>query len=214
MAETVARICLIPGLGSHPSSFAVILAVLAKRFKNAIIVALDCRTNSVGTTDEMLDIVDCLCCEKFDDKMLPIVFVGQSMGGLAAMNMHKRGWNVQAAIAVASPLNGSQRARTLVNSYVGNLASRLVGPAIQYLAALGKHERPSVSFWTISFGWFNSNDDSKVFAHEATIDPARHTHLTWMDHSFGFLSAKCGDQIADCVLKCLDAGHPASKPAD
>ena len=214
----VGRICLIPGLGSHPASFAVIRSQLARRFKHAQIVALPCETNSVSSTDELLDIVDHLCSQYFYDKSIPIVFVGQSMGGLAAINMHKRGWNVQACIAVASPLNGSQRARALValagsnglngSNGVAGLVVKMVGQAVAYLASLGKHELPSANYWTISFGWFNSNDDSKVFAHEATIDPARHTHMPWMDHMLGFLSIKCANQIADCILMCLDAGHP------
>ena len=210
----VGRICLIPGLGSHPASFAVIRSQLARRFKHAQIVALPCKTNNVSSTDELLDIVDQLCSQS-----IPIVFVGQSMGGLAAINMHKRGWNVQACIAVASPLNGSQRARALValagsHGLAAGLVVNMVGQAVTYLASLGKHELPSANYWTISFGWFHSNDDSKVFAHEATIDPARHTHMPWMDHMLGFLSITCANQIADCILMCLDAGHPAGISAN
>ena len=44
--------------------------------------------------------------EKLDKQLETPVFVGQSMGGLMANNLHKKGWNPLKTITIGSLLHG------------------------------------------------------------------------------------------------------------
>jgi hypothetical protein len=133
------------------------------------------------------------------------------MGGLAVMNLASRGWRVQAAVAVASPLNGCQTAARVCGFFEklkgGSAWLKRHFAPVPYLAEPKCQERPDHPFWTISFGIFNTNFDGKVMQHEAVLDPARHTHVPFMAHEAGFLHPRCGDAIANAIKQCTNAVH-------
>ncbi len=210
--DEVRHICLVPGYQSCALSFCVVAAQLRKAFPNAAVFAVPCTINRAANTEQLVDSVDKACLKHYGSRWRqPTVFVGQSMGGLAVMNLASRGWRVQAAVAVASPLNGCKTAQHVCGFFEklkgGSAWLRRHFAPVPYLAEPKRQERPDHPFWTISFGIFNTNFDGKVMQHEAVLDPAMHTHVPFMAHEAGFLHPRCGDAIANAIKQCTNAVH-------
>ena len=205
--DEVKHICLVPGYQSCAFSFCVVAAQLRKVFRNAAVFAVPCTINRAANTEELVDAVDKACRKHYGSRWRqPTVFVGQSMGGLAVMNLASKGWHVQAAVAVASPLNGCNAAAQVCGFFAklkgGSAWLKRHFAPVPYLAEPKLQEVPDHPFWTISFGIFNTQFDGKVTQREAVLDPARHTHLPFMAHEAGFLHPRCGNAIAHAIAQC------------
>lgn len=116
----------------------------------------------------------------------PIVLVGQSMGGVVSANLHRRNLNVVHMITIGSPLHGANLLNQLEAILPATVVNALNKPSYDYLKSKEHQQEPPHTYNTISMGWAWSNFDGCVYRNEATLDPAFHTHLSWMDHRTGF----------------------------
>ena len=58
--------------------------------------------------EETLDYVDKEMEAHADKENDTVVLIGQSMGGLVANNMWKKGWNITKSVTIGSPLHGAR----------------------------------------------------------------------------------------------------------
>lgn len=134
--------------------------------------------------ERCLDCVDRKLAE-FADKAAgePIAVVGHSFGGVVANNLHRRGWRIETAIYVGSPLRGARvidLAESLLPACVADLFRK---PPYEFLQQKAAEEPPPHPYWTVSMGWFWTGFDHCVHRDEATLDPTRNVHLPWADHA-------------------------------
>jgi hypothetical protein len=140
-----------------------------------------------------------------------LVVVGQSLGGIAAMNLHACGWSVAHAVAVGSPLRGArfvQAARRHVP-----LASLLLrDPTFDFLLHYRLRSNPPHSFHTISCGLFSSNFDGCVHRDEATLDDRCHTHEPNLHHVAGWATLQLWRSVWAALALGLQAPGPRQAP--
>ena len=130
--------------------------------------------------------VDSLLRIHLQDKVnQSVVFIGNSMGGLVGMEMHKFGWNIQLLITINSPLHGA----TLLHQIDELLPSKLVeicggnSRTYTYLRNVGARSVvPPHPYKTISTNLPFLPFDGMVYEREAMLDPSHHTAIPWGMH--------------------------------
>lgn len=180
--DPIENVVLLHGLHGSPTHVWTIKLAVQRKFPDAKIHVPHYLTTHISSTDELVQRVSKVLLTHVD-KRTPIHVIGQSLGGVAAMNLYKDGWNVVKAITVGSPLHGASVLNTLhkVLPIVFNRGTYV------YLRTKPCQDEPPHEYKTISMGILNSNFDSCVHRHEATLKEEHHTHETWLDHRFGFL---------------------------
>ena len=132
--------------------------------------------------EEALEKLDKQLEEILDKKLETPVFVGQSMGGLMANNLHKKGWNPLKTITIGSPLHGARFLNQLESVLPNFIVRRLKKRSYEYLMDKPKDEKPPHEHHTITMSWFFTNFDGCVYKDEAMYDEENNTHLYWADH--------------------------------
>ena len=111
-----------------------------------------------------------------------IILIGQSMGGVVANNLHKKGWRIKKAIYIGSPLHGAKLLNQLEDILPEKLTNMLNKKAYDVLKKKERESEPPHPYHTISMGWFYTEFDGCVYKEEAMLDEKHHTHLAWADH--------------------------------
>jgi len=172
-------IILLHGLGAHPITLLPLeLYLNAMGYKNThkLFYPVD-----KMYFDECLDYVD-KEMEKIADKNKPVILIGQSMGGVVANNMHKKGWNVKNAIYIGSPLHGANLLNQLEAILPVSIKNMLYKLPYDFLKTKEREEIPPHPYKTISMGWAFSDFDGCVYKDEAILEDENHLHLQWADH--------------------------------
>ena len=123
-----------------------------------------------------------------------LVVVGQSLGGIAAMNLWSRGWDVRHAVSVGSPLRGARFVST-VRVHVPLAAMLMRDATYTFLETPKEQPEPPHPFHTISCGLFHTPFDGCVHRDEATLDNARHTHERNLHHSLGWVTPQLWQSV-------------------
>lgn len=176
-------IILLHGLGAHPITlWPMELYLRYKGWENIHRLSYPIDTLPF---DQVLDYVD-RELEKVCDKKEEIILIGQSMGGVIANNLHKKGWIVRQAIYIGSPLHGANLLNQLERILPTKIRDYLYKLPYDYLKAkaLGeyKEEEPPHSYKTISMGWGSLDFDGCVYRQETMLNEKNHIHLKWADH--------------------------------
>lgn len=124
--------------------------------------------------------------EKYCDKSKPIIIIGQSMGGFVANQMHTRGWVIDNAIYIGSPLHGANllnQLERILPEWIVKVLNKKSYDLLKNTDRIKPYENPPPhKYKTISMGWGWSKFDGCVHQHEAKFDEENHTHLYWADH--------------------------------
>jgi hypothetical protein len=197
-------IVLIHGLGAGPYSLYLLKKYLQNSFPNTLIVVPKYDTSNITSTKILLDRAD-IELSKYISKESPIIIIGQSMGGIVAMNIYEKKWNVLHAISVGSPLHGSRlllRLRKFIPMF-NNGTFKYLGDKCNVVDDDNSNEKQSIpphSYKTISCSLFNSKFDRCVFADETTLEPEYHIHLNYLDHVFCWFHPKLFKNILLAML--------------
>lgn len=170
---------LLHGLGSHAWTLWPLRETLrAYGYANS-----HCIEYPVDTLDfdGMLDSVDGEM-QKRTSKENPVILIGQSMGGLVANNMHTKGWKVQFAVYIGSPMHGARLLTQLESILPTWVRNALFKKPYGILMNKQREAEPPHPYHTFSMGWFWTHFDGCVYLDEATLDTKHHTHLPWADH--------------------------------
>lgn len=179
---------LLHGIGGHAWSLRPLcLALQAAGFARA-----HCLTYPVDEHDHLetlVDFVDAAMREHAAPDEL-VVLIGQSMGGVVANRMHRRGWRVQKAIYIGSPLRGAHLLRQLDAVLPRWVRKKLYKKPYGILLNKPEEQPPPHPYHTFSMGWFRTTFDGCVYQGEATLEPAHHTHLCFADHRIVFANPR------------------------
>ena len=91
-------IVLIHGLGAGPYALYPLKWYLAKYFSNTLIVIPKYDTSNIESNEVLLYRID-IELSKYISKTTPIIVIGQSLGGIIAMNLYEKKWNVLRSIS-------------------------------------------------------------------------------------------------------------------
>lgn len=120
-----------------------------------------------------------------------LIFIGQSMGGVIANNLHKLGWNIFYIITIGSPLHGARLLNQLDSILPDFIRDLFYKKPYEYLMTKGKDEIPPHDYHTISMSWIGTeNFDGYVYKDEAMLDSEKHTHLNYADHRTIFMNPR------------------------
>ena len=180
---------LLHGVGGHTITLLPLEFYLKKiGYKRTFIISypvdyFDCLDKNVDYVDEEM--------EKFADKEKEkVIIIGQSMGGIVANNLHKKGWNIQKSIYIGSPLHGANLLNQLESILPNTIKNNLNKKPYDYLKNKTQEEEPPHDYHTISMGWFYSNFDGCVYKEETILNEENHTHLYWADHRIVFIDPR------------------------
>lgn len=161
--------------------------------------------------DEMVDYVDremSAICPRDTN----VAVVGQSMGGIVANRLHKKGWNIAKGVYIGSPMHGARMLNWLDARLPTVIRDALYKDPYGFLVEKGKDEMPPHPVRTISMSWPGTEFDGCVHRDEATMDPATHTHLPWADHRTVFANPRLWHHVGaalmadECENKTRNAG--------
>lgn len=187
-------IILLHGLGSHEWSLYPMKRYL--RYCGYTTVHTVRYPASDLSIADSVDYVDTELLNLLHARDREVVFIGQSMGGVIANNLHTRGWNVRLAVYIGSPLHGANFLHTLNRVLPGWVKRRLKRHAHDVLMNKERESEPPHDYHTISMGWFNSNFDGCVYREETMLNEENHTHFRWSDHRVFFFNPRLLYRVA------------------
>ena len=136
---------------------------------------------------------------KITDRNSSIILIGQSMGGVVANSLHKKGWNIQFAIYIGSPLNGANLLNQIERILPTMIRNYMYKNAYKHLMIKGNDPEPPHRYHTISMSWPWTAFDGCVYQHEATLNIDKHTHLGWADHWTTFVNPRLWFVVANLL---------------
>lgn len=149
--------------------------------------------------NESIDYVDQEMIKYANKKINNIIIVGQSMGGVVANNLHKKGWNIQKTIYIGSPLHGANLLNQLEQVLPTFIKDYFYKKPYDILKNKEKEIEPPHDYKTISMGWFNSEFDGCVYKNETILNPENHIHLSWADHRTIFANPRLWKLVRDLI---------------
>jgi pimeloyl-ACP methyl ester carboxylesterase len=155
----------------------------------------------VDTTpfEECLDYVDKEMLQHAN-KEQEVILIGQSMGGVIANNMHKKGWKVKMAVYIGSPLHGANLLNQLENILPTKVRNALYKLPYDYLKVKDREPEPPHPYHTISMAWPFTEFDGCVYKHETMLDEDKHTHLAWADHRTIFANPRLWHKVFKIIM--------------
>lgn len=130
----------------------------------------------------------------------PILLVGHSMGGLVSNRLHAHGWDVRAAVYVASPLGGARIIGQVERWIPPVLADKVRRPSYAELQNKERDPVPPHPYRTISVAWPGTTFDGRVYEDgtRRNWSPSitrgsslRITVRSWPIHAYGCKSSNC-----------------------
>jgi len=148
--------------------------------------------------EEILEYIDNKFLQLFD-KNKKIIVIGQSMGGVVANNIHKKGWKIKKSIYIGSPLHGANFINQLENILPTWFTNYMYKTPYDFLKNKEKELEPPHQYHTISLGWGFSNFDGCVYKNETILNPNSHTHLSWADHRTIFFNPRLWITVTNLI---------------
>jgi hypothetical protein len=141
--------------------------------------------------------------QEIEDKDNPIILIGQSIGGVFANNLHRKGWSyIRLGIYIASPLQGARFISQLENTAPARVWDYIrSGREMQYAYLQDKQPdcEPPHNFHTISTAIPLLNFDGCVYIDETCINEKNHTHICSYTHWTLFNSPALLDTVASLI---------------
>lgn len=151
------------------------------------------------------------CLNFIDDYLLDIglnkedrlIIIGQSMGGVYAHNLHKKGWeNIFLSISIGSPLKGASILHSAEKYLPAFIKDPLNKPPYDYLKKNIEQSEPPHPYHCVTMGWFyGTNFDGCVFRDEAYLDEKNSTHYEFSDHRFFNFSPRLFFKLHELIQK-------------
>lgn len=183
-------IILLHGLGANTLTMKPLEWFLKIKYKNHRIHNIGYRNNDIHY-DEALSLLDKKLEEYISKENDNPIVIGQSMGGVMANNLHKKGWKVLKSITIGSPLHGARFLHQLKNKLPTFITNKLYKKSYQYLMEKDKDDEPPHDYHTITMSLPFSNEfDGCVYKDEGILDPNKNTHINWTDHRLVFGSPR------------------------
>ena len=191
-------IFLLHGLGSHAVTLLPLEMYLnSMGFQNTHRVSYP--VDYFDTVEKSVEYVDSELSQFAEKEKDEIVLIGQSMGGVVANNLHKKGWKVRKAVYIGSPLHAAQLLNQLESFLPTKIRDFLYKKPYDILKDKEREEEPPHDYHTVSMGWFNSRFDGCVYVDEAKLDEGKHTHLGWADHRTIFANPRLWKLVYDKI---------------
>lgn len=137
--------------------------------------------------------------QKYANKEQEIILIGQSMGGLIANNLHKKGWKIKMAVYIGSPLHGANLLNQLDALLPTSIRNKLYKKAYGFLMVKEKEDEPPHDYHTISMAWPFTEFDGCVYKSETILDKINHTHLPWADHRTIFANPRLWKTVNNLI---------------
>jgi len=141
--------------------------------------------------------------ETLVSKTSPVILIGQSIGGVFANNLHRKGWtNIVLSIYIASPLSGARllsQLKRIVPKCLWNYICRGRHVQYEYLMEKGPEDEPPHEYATISTSWPLLTIDGCVYQDETMLDPDYHHHIPWSTHWTLFSSPALARKVQDLI---------------
>ncbi len=153
--------------------------------------------------DEMVEYVDNEM-SKITDRSSKVILIGQSMGGVVANSLHMKGWDIEYAIYIGSPLNGARLINKLDNILPTMIRNLMYKKPYGYLMSKKNEPEPPHQYHTISMSWPGTMFDGCVYRDEATLNAANSTHLYCADHRTVFLDPRLWASVVGLLKKIYD----------
>lgn len=193
----VLNVALIHGLNSYPWTLWALSGYLTQTYGAHInIVTPSYNSRDIFSDQELSDRVHTSLLATGVSLHDPIIFIGQSLGGVAAMVLHKHGWNVKQAISIAAPLHGANKVLRVMSKLWPWKFAR--GTYI-YLKHKSRMPVPPHPYKTLTFGILNWSFDGCVHVSEAKLEDEHHVHETWFHHSAAFAHKRLWQRVADII---------------
>lgn len=176
-------VVLLHGLGAHPWTLWPLQQYLKYQKVYGAFYNLKYEADRYDVLEDLVHHVDEVMLKAGIGKDRSLVLIGQSMGGVVANELHRKGWHIHKALYIGSPLHGAR----LITQLEGLL--KLTGffkPPYALLQHKARAIEPPHMYHTISMGWGLSAFDGCVYRPETMLHPDKHTHLSWADHRFVF----------------------------
>jgi len=187
------HIFLLHGLGAHPIT--LLPLELWLNYMGYV------NTHKISYPVDTLSFEDCLAF--VDDAMMmhvadkskdEVVLIGQSMGGVVANSMHRKGWRVKTAIYIGSPLHGANLLTQMKGILPQMVTNFFMKRPYEFLMSEDMYNEyavaPNHPYHTVSMGWGWSEFDGCVYKNETLFDAKNHTHLQWADHRTIFMNPR------------------------
>ena len=172
---------LLHGLGGHTSSL-IPLSLFLQLMGYYNLYRIPYPVDYYDSIERSVDYVDEEISKIIDKNKEDIIIIGQSMGGVIANNLHKKGWNIKKNIYIGSPLHGANLLNQIESILPSNIIKILNKKPYNILKNKPREEEPPHPYHTISMGWFNSHYDGCVYREESMLNEINHIHLPWADH--------------------------------
>jgi hypothetical protein len=203
MCDKKKPIFLLHGLGSHTITFLPMeLYLNSIGYENTY--KLSYPVDDYDTVDGSVDYVDKemekYACKDKDE----VILIGQSMGGVVANNIHKKGWKVLYAVYIGSPLHGARLLNQLEKIVPTNIRDALYKKPYGILQKCTRASEPDHDYNTISMGWFNTEFDGCVYKDEVVLNEDKHVHLCWADHRTIFANPRLWTLVGNLLTKKLN----------
>ena len=153
--------------------------------------------------EDSLDFVD-RRLGRYANKQNEIILIGQSMGGVVANSLHKKGWKIKLGIYIGSPLHGAHLISQLESILPTTIQNLLYIKPFDYLKSKDKEKEPPHNYHTISMAWPFTDFDGCVYRGETMMDERKHTHIPWSDHCTIFANPRLWTTVGSLLVeKCI-----------
>lgn len=191
------KLFLLHGLGSHAFTLYPLQWWLSRDFDNSI--CIEYPVDEFDSVADMVSYVDQEMLRHADKKLDTVTLIGQSMGGVVANNMHTKGWRIDKAVYIGSPLHGARLLNQLEAVLPTRVKDLLKKKSYEVLQAKPSEVVPPHPYATLSMGWACSRFDGCVYQDEAILEPEHHTHLSWADHRTVFANPRLWMQVRELL---------------
>jgi pimeloyl-ACP methyl ester carboxylesterase len=143
--------------------------------------------------------------EKVVNKSKEIIVIGQSLGGVVGINLHRKGWNIKKLITIVSPLKGARFIGTL-DYYIPYIFRFFRRQVFQDLLNMtqSKLEVPPHPIHTITTSIpISNNFDGCVYRDEASINDKDNTHILYSGHRILFIDPRLFTTVRQIINKSL-----------
>jgi esterase/lipase len=149
--------------------------------------------------EDSLDFVDQEISKVVDKENEEIIVIGQSMGGVIANNLHRKGWTIKMAVYIGSPLHGANFLNQLESILPTFIRNFMFKKSYKFLQDKKPEPIPPHKYHTISMSWPFTEFDGCVYKRETILDEKNHTHLRWADHRTIFANPRLWVLVSNTI---------------
>jgi len=150
-----------------------------KGYKNVHIIKYD----SNKCIDKCIDTVHNSMMKKVDLKKDTVIIIGQSFGGVIALELHKKKWNIKKTVSIASPLNGCSILNKIKNTFP-KVYETLYVKSFDDIKSKKSFNPPPHDYTTITASIPLLDFDGCLYKDECIIEENRNIHVPYSNHIF------------------------------